>query len=570
MDVLIALGTTAAYGFSIWNYMTQTFGQMYFETSASIITLILCGRWLESKSKRKTSDAVEKLLSLQPKTALIERNNKLVSLSIHDIDIDDIVIIRPGDSIPVDGEVVEGHSYVNESMLTGESFPLEKQVSSLVFAATLNGSGLLKVKTTKIGSETLLSKIAQFVETAQNSRAPIQNLADMISSIFVPIVLVISACTFLAWWLFIGNFNQGLISGIAVLVIACPCALGLATPTVITIASGVGARLGIFFKEALALEKAGKIDALVLDKTGTLTEGKPKVIDVYPVGKFQSQDVIQIAASLENYAKHPISEAVLNYALLHKISVEPMEKFESFPGKGITGEKYGLRYYIGSLKMFREHEMDLPLSLETLDVFGNTVCFVWNDHEMIGYFTISDELKKNSAAAIARLNKMHVHTIMLTGDHSNSAARIASQAKIKEYFAEVTPEKKASTIYNLKTKYRTVGMVGDGINDAPALAAAAVSFAISSGSDIAIETADIALMGNDLISVVEAIQLSKVAFRTIRQNLFFAFIYNILGIPLAAFGLLNPIIAAAAMALSSISVIANSLLLKKWKPPIAG
>lgn len=565
MDLLIALGTTAAYGFSLAVIYFKLPYHLYFESSTVIITLILLGRWLESRTKKKASFAVEKLLQLQPRYAVVEKHGLHVSVPIENIEKKDIIVVMPGDSIPVDGEVLDGESSVNESMLTGESYPIEKNIGSKVYAGTFNMNGQLKILASQVGSETVLAHIVRLVETAQNSRAPIQKLADTISAVFVPAVIIISLITFFSWWLFAGKLGLALINAVAVLVIACPCALGLATPTVIMVASGYGASLGILFKEANALEKAGKVTTLILDKTGTLTEGKPVIKTIVPL-RTNEKDLISIAASLEHYSKHPFAEAIVTYATKHQIPIEPISEFENVPGKGVQAEKRGTPYFIGSLQMAKEkglHLSDFVASEEE-----SSIILIGKDKELLGYILMQDEVRKNSAQAIQSLLKMGIHTIMLTGDHQKTAEQIAHHMQIREFYYDVLPEKKAQKVKDLKKENEIVGMVGDGINDAPALASADVGFAISSGSDIAIESADIALMRNDILSVVEAIQLSRETFRKIQQNLFFAFIYNCIGIPLAALGFLNPIVAAAAMALSSISVISNALLLKQWKPSI--
>ena len=566
MDVLIALGTTAAYAFSMITFLFRLPYPLYFESSAMIITLILFGKWLESRAKKKASHAIEKLLKLQPKTAIVEVDGKFVSLPIEHIATGDTVVIKPGENIPVDGVVIEGNSTVSEAMLTGESIPIEKNIGSKAFAATINKNGFLKIQATQVGADTVLSRIIRLVESAQNSRAPIQQLADTISSYFVPIVIAISVFTYLRWWLFGGSFVDGLVNAVAVLVIACPCALGLATPTVILVASGQGANWGILFKEAEALENAGQIKTVVFDKTGTLTVGKPEVKAIHSISQATEFEIIQIAASLEHYSKHPLAEAIVAYAEEHRVPMEPTTNFESIPGKGVSAEKRGHRYHVGSLNMTQDQGVTMPMQIPLMH--GHTISIVWNEQGVLGYIVIEDQLKKHSAHAISNLNKMGIKTIMLTGDDYRTASAIADQLEVSEFMAEVMPDQKAAKILQLKAKHQVVGMVGDGINDAPALAAADVGFAMSAGSDIAIETADVALLNNDIMSVIYAIQLSKATFKKIYQNLFFAFIFNILGIPLAAFGFLNPVIAAAAMALSSVTVISNALLLKNWKPQI--
>lgn len=563
MDTLIVLGTTAAYGFSVVVYFFEIDHYLYFESSALIITLVLLGRWLESRSKGKASEAIHQLVRLQPKKAQVEVDGAFVDVSVDQMKVGDIFMVRPGESVPVDGRVIEGVSSVNESMLTGESFPVSKKEGEPIFAATLNQNGLLKAKATGVGSDTVLSGIIRLVQQAQNTKAPIQRLADQVSSYFVPAVLLVSLLTLLAWSVF-GMFTDGLVNAVSVLVIACPCALGLATPTVILVASGLGAERGILFKKAEALETAEKIQTLMIDKTGTLTEGSPTVVDVIEHGNVDAFRVVQVAMSLEVHSLHPLGGAVVRYG--EKLGLRPLNltHLETFPGKGVTAHIEGVEYGVGSLHF----AVEKGFSVDNIDVLqeekkGKTLCAVWSDQKILGFIVIADPLRKQSIQAITELNHMGIETVMITGDHRHTAEAVAHQAGISAYEAQVLPADKAARVKERMRQGRIVGMVGDGINDAPALAAANVGFAVASGSDVAIESADVTLMRNDLMGVVTAIRLSKETFKKIRQNLFFAFIFNILGIPLAAFGFLNPIIAAAAMALSSVSVVTNALLLKR-------
>ena len=483
MDVLVAIGTSAAYFFSVVVFALNLNQPLYFVSSAMIITLILLGRWLESRSKRKASEAIEKLLKLQPKTARVERDGEFFDIPIDEMSIGDIFLVRSGENIPVDGVVIEGLSSVNESLLTGESLPVSKDKGSKVYAATNNLNGSITAKATQVGSETVLASIIRLVQQAQNSKAPIQKLADQISEIFVPLVIGISLVTLLGWLLAGAAFSTALINAVSVLVIACPCALGLATPTVILVASGKAAEMGILFKEASALQQAQKMDFLIFDKTGTLTEGKPSVNKIVPQGNYKIQDVLLIAASLEHNTKHPLAEAILSEARTKGIPIEPATRFESIPGKGVSAEKRGKRYYLGSTRFALEHAAVLDTAaIEALQATGSTVCVIWSDDEVIGYISISDQLRKNSAFAVQALNKMGVYTAMLTGDDRKTAAAIAKQADVKEYFAEVLPEYKAERVQELKKMGKIVGMVGDGINDAPALAAANVGIAMETGA----------------------------------------------------------------------------------------
>ncbi len=567
MDVLIALGTSAAYFFSLCVLLFNLYSPMYFESSATIITLILLGRWLENLTKGKTSDAIERLLKLRPKSAHLYKEGEWVDVPIEDLKTGDIFMVRPGENMPVDGLVLDGESVIDEALLTGESLPVLKRPESKVFAGTSNHNGVLKVRATQVGLNTVLANMVRLVQQAQNSKAPIQKLADQISEVFVPIVVAISLVTWLGWLLAGATFSVALINAVAVLVIACPCALGLATPTVIMVASGKAAEMGILFKEAGALQQAQKMDVLIFDKTGTLTRGKPVVKEIIPSGSNSSEDVLKIAAALEHNSKHPLAEAIVEAVKSYSIPSEPTTDFQSWPGKGIAANKRGKHYMLGSTRFAEENGITLnSMQIESLEAKGCTVSVVWSEKEVLGYVAIADQLREHSDKAIQILNEMGIYTVMLTGDDKRTASAIAKQVGIKEYYAEVLPENKAAKVQELKAQGKIVGMVGDGVNDAPALAAANVGIAIDTGSDVAIESADIMLVGSDMLGVIRAILLSKEMFRKIRQNLFLAFIYNILAIPLAALGFLNPIIAAAAMAMSSICVTGNALLLHKWEP----
>ena len=570
MDVLVALGTSMAYFFSAVVTLLALNQHVYFEASAAIITLVLLGKIMEARAKGKTSDAIEALIKLQPKTARIERDGKIIEIPANSLKVGDIFIVRPGENIPVDGIVIEGASSVNESMLTGESLPVSKQVNAKVFAATLNQQGLLKCRATSVGAHTQLATIIHLVEEAQGSKAPIQRMADTISGIFVPIVVAISISTFgITWWL-IGDFAPALINAVSVLVIACPCALGLATPTAIMVGTGRGAQAGVLVKNAAALEHAEKIQTLIIDKTGTLTEGKPQVTDVIPANFMATQDFIQIAASLEQGSEHPLAKAVLAHALEMNIPAKQASDFTAIPGGGITARIDNGEYLLGSPKFLINHGVLVDdKQITTLQAEGKTVIGVavatTDSPKILGYLAIADRLRKTSIQAVERLKSMGINIVMLTGDNAITAAAIAKQTGINNYRAEVLPQDKANEVMSMKASGQFTGMIGDGINDAPALAAADISFAIGAGSDVAIEAADITLIRNDLMSAADAISLSRATLRKIRQNLFFAFVYNTLGIPLAAIGLLSPVIAGAAMAMSSVSVVSNSLLLKRWQ-----
>ena len=567
MDVLIALGTSMAYLFSAAVSAFGLHGQhVYFEAGAAIITLVLMGKLLEARAKGKTSAAIEQLLQLQPRRARVERNGDAVEVDLADVVPGDIVIVRPGERVAVDGDVVDGASSVDESMLTGESMPAGKRSGSRVFAATQNQDGMLRVRAAGVGAHTRLAEIVRLVEQAQGSKAPVQRLADRISGVFVPIVVAISAMTLVAWWALAGDFTQALINAVAVLVIACPCALGLATPTAIMVGSGRGAQSGILVRSAGALERAGKIRTLVVDKTGTLTLGKPAVTDVVPAPGSTESAVLQFAASLEQNSEHPLARAVLACARERKLSLLPVEDFAAVPGSGVRARIAQRVLLLGSPRFIVEQGVAIDDdAVLRLAGEGKTVVVLADSGHAMGYVAIADQPRPSSAAAISRLKAMGIEVVMLTGDNIATARAIAGQLGISEFRADVPPAGKAAEILRLKGAGGLVAMAGDGVNDAPALAAADVSFAISSGSDIAIEAADVTLMRNDLMSVVEAIRLSRATLAKIFQNFFFAFFYNVLGIPLAAFGMLNPVIAGAAMALSSVSVVTNSLLLKRWK-----
>lgn len=574
MDVLVALGTTVAYGFSLVITLLGLSNQpVYFEASAAIITLILMGKLLETRAKHRTMASIEALLRLQPKIARIEVDGKLIDIPVEQIKIGDRIIVRPGDSLPSDGKVTEGYSSIDESMLTGESNPVDKAPGAEVFAGTLNRQGLLVCSATRIGKDTALAGIIRLVNEAQGTKAPIQHLADKISGVFVPVIVAISVLTFIAGWAIGGDSTQALINAVSVLVIACPCALGLATPTAIMVGTGQGATHGILIRNAEALERAEKIQTLILDKTGTLTEGKPSVSDVIPASGHKEKELLQLAATLANASTHPLSQAILGYTQSRNVVPIKLEQMNEIPGKGIeanidikdeTESKNTIR--LGSPNFLRDIGLNVDnINIQPLLDAGKTVVCVADSHEIVGYIALVDQLRSTSIAAVARLKALGIDVIMLSGDNALTARAVATAAGITNYLAEVLPQHKADTVQTLKKQGKIVGMVGDGINDAPALAAADIGFAIGAGADVAIEAADVTLMKSDLNSVVDAIDLSQATLNKIRQNLFFAFFYNVLGVPLAALGMLNPVMAGAAMAMSSVSVVSNSLLLKRWK-----
>jgi Cu+-exporting ATPase len=559
MDVLVALGTSMAWGFST---VVTVFGldqHVYFEAGSAVITLVLLGKLLEARAKARTSEAIESLIRLQPKTARVERDGQWVDMPVEALMPGDLFLVRPGESVPVDGEVVDGESSIDEAMLTGESMPVGKRAGDPVFAATANGQGALRCRATGVGEHTLLAGIIRLVGEAQGSKAPVQRLADRISAIFVPVVCTIALATLAGWWWHSGVFAEALVNAVAVLVIACPCALGLATPTAIMVGTGQGARAGILVKNAEALERAEKIAVLALDKTGTLTSGRPQLTDIVPRG-MAGDEALPLAAALEQNSEHPLARAIV--AANATVSGKKVANFKSIPGRGVEGEVDGRCLRLGSPDW-----LDLAADpvVVALQQAGKTVMVLAEGAAVLALFAVADALRPTSKAAVRRLRERGIRVVMLTGDNAATAAAIAAEAGIEEFRAGILPGDKAAAVNELKAGGGLVAMVGDGINDAPALAAADVSFAIGAGSDAAVEAADLTLIRSDLSGVGDAIALSTATLGKIRQNLFFAFIYNVLGIPLAAMGLLNPVVAGAAMALSSVSVVSNSLLLKRWR-----
>ena len=576
MNTLVAVGTGTAYLYSTIAVLFPNLlgfkegdAHVYFDTATTIIALILMGRLLEARAKDKTSTAIKKLMGLQPKTARISRNGITSDIPISDVVQNDIIIVRPGEKIPVDGIIQNGNTSIDESMITGESIPVEKTTGQNVIGGTINKNGSIEFKATAVGKDTVISQIIKLVEQAQGSKAPIQSLADKIASVFVPVVIGIAAITFLLWF-FVGGtaFTIAMINFIAVMVIACPCALGLATPTAIMVGTGLGASNGILIKNAESLERAHKIDLVVLDKTGTVTTGKPSVTDIVKLNGFDENRLLQLTASIENKSEHPLGRAIVDYAKEKGLTFGKVEGFSSTTGLGLTGVVDGNALAIGNLSMMKEFSVSTEQAEKIAVKFseeGKTPIFVSVNGELSGVLAIADTIQLTAKESIAKLKKSGIEVVMLTGDNEKTAKTIAKEAGINAVIAEVLPGDKAEHVKKFQKEGKIVAMVGDGINDSPALAQADVGIAIGTGTDIAMETADITLIKSDLIGVYNAIKLSHKTIGTIKQNLFWAFIYNIIGIPVAALGLLNPMYAAAAMAMSSVSVVSNSLRLKRAK-----
>lgn len=576
MDLLVALGTSSAFFFSVYNgffkdYPAGTHPDLYFEASGILITLVLLGKYLELKAKGKTSLAIQKLISLQPKYARIVRDRETLDIPVERVEINDEIIVRPGERVPVDGVIVSGHTMINESMLTGESLPVEKSVHDKVYSGTVNHHGSFNFLAQSIGKDTVLANIIRIVEEAQSNLPPIQRLADKIAAYFVPAVISIAVLTFGLWFLIAGDITAAFVAGVSVLVISCPCALGLATPTAIMVGTGKNAEYGILVKSGVSLEIAHKINTVVLDKTGTITRGKPQVTKIVNYSNYDDNQLMQWVAGLENKSEHPIAEAIVAYTQNNNLPVPDCENFQVFPGQGVAGHVNRHKILAGKPSFLYDNGIftgDYDRDAFKLEIQGKTVIYISIDDRVSGMIGVSDGVKEGSAEAIALMKEMGLEVFMLTGDNRRTADAIGSEIGLppSQIISEVLPEKKAEIIKELKSSGKVIAMVGDGINDAPALAVADVGFAVGSGSDIAIEAGDIALMNSNLKSVITAIELSRKTMQKIKQNLFWAFFYNVIGIPIAALGLLNPIVAGAAMSFSSVSVVVNSLGLKRYQP----
>jgi len=600
MNTLIAVGTSAAYFYSMVAVLSPSLftapgleTHLHFDTSAMIIALILLGRFLEARARGQTSEAIKKLIGLQPRTALVVRNGREVEIPVDDVQVGDLILVRAGERVPVDGIVRRGYSSVDESMITGESIPVEKKVGDKVIGATINKTGSFEFEATKVGKDTTLAQIIRLVEEAQGSKAPIQRLADVIASYFVPIVIGIATVTFIVWYLMgpAPALTFALLNFVAVLIIACPCALGLATPTAIMVGTGKGAEYGILIRSAEALERSNRISAVLLDKTGTLTQGEPTVTDVIAVPAFTQDEVLRLAASAEYGSEHPLAEAIVEASQQKKLELAPASDFSAIPGHGVEASVARKKLVLGNLRLMKERGLSLDWleeEAERLWAKGKTVMFLGIDSQVVGIIALADTVKPSARQTVAELHKMGIEVVMLTGDNRRTAEAIAREVEIDRVLAEVLPEHKAQQVKKLQDEGKVVAMVGDGINDAPALAQADIGIAIGTGSDVAMETGDITLISGDLMGIVTAISLSKWTMRTIKQNLFWAFAYNSALIPVAAgalyfafaqtgippglhfilgdYGFLNPILAAAAMAASSITVVSNSLRLRRFKP----
>ena len=570
MDLLVALGTSAAYFFSLWLMFQPHVHHLYFEAAAVVITLVLLGKWLEGRARRSTSAAIRSLMALRPDTARVERNGEVVEVPVAAVGVGDVVVVRPGERAPVDGRILSGRSALDESLITGESLPVEKKEGDRVIGGSINGSGFLRVETQAVGAQSTLSRIIALVESAQAKKAPVQKLVDKVSAIFVPVVLIVALFTFVGWWLIAGDASAGLIAAVSVMVIACPCALGLATPTAFMVGTGAAARAGILIRDAESLEHARSIDAIILDKTGTLTEGKPAVTDVIALEGVGEDELIRLAAGAQQGSEHPLAHAIL----ARHGEGDPLPRLDAFTahvGRGLVATVEGRTLAIGNRRLMQENGVDaseLEARVAALETQGRTVMWVAQAGpapRLLGAVGVADPIKPRAREAVARLKALGVAPRLVTGDNERTAQAVAAQVGVDDVAAGVLPEGKAAQVEGLRAAGKRVGMVGDGVNDAPALAAADVGIAMGTGADVAMNAAGVTLMRGDPLLIADAIGVSRATYAKIKQGLFWAFVYNVVGIPLAAFGMLDPVYAGAAMALSSVSVVTNALTLRRWK-----
>lgn len=574
MDLLVSLGTSTAYFYSLYILLADPHGrQTYFEAGSLVIALVMLGKWLETRAKRSTTSAIRALMSLRPERAHVERDGAEIEVPITAVSVMDVVVVRPGERLPVDGLILSGHGDLDESLLTGESQPVAKSPGDRVTGGSINGAGLLRIATTAIGEQSTLARIIALVENAQTKKAPVQKLVDRVAGVFVPVVVVFALLVFVGWWLIAGNVTVGIISAVSVMVIACPCSLGLATPTALMVGTGAAARAGILIRDAEALELAHRLDIVVLDKTGTLTEGKPSVTEIITDG-IDENELIALAAGAQTGSEHPLARAILTRA--KGMPIPLLEDFQSQTGKGLTARVAGRTLAIGNRRLMADHSVDIggfDAAAQRLENQGCTVMWVGATDDrpgVLGLIAVKDQVKASARRAVQRLHDLGLETLLLTGDNERTAASVAAQIGIRRVKAGVLPGEKADEVRRLQAEGRHVGMVGDGVNDAPALAAADVGIAMGTGADVAMETAGITLMRGEPLLIADALDISRATYAKIRQGLFWAFFYNIIGMPLAASGLLSPMIAGGAMAFSSVSVVANALLLRRWQPAAKG
>jgi Cu+-exporting ATPase len=572
MDLLVARGTSAAYFFSLWLLTQPHAHHFYFEAAAVVIALVLLGKWLETRAKRSTTLAIRSLMALRPENARVERNGVEIEVPVSAVSVGDIIVMRPGERAPVDGRIIEGQSALDESLITGESLPVEKHLGDKIIGGSINGSGLLRVETIAVGAQSALARIIALVESAQAKKAPVQKLVDRVSAVFVPIVLVVAAITLVGWSL-AGDFAGGLIAAVSVMVIACPCALGLATPTAFMVGTGAAARAGILIRDAEALEHGRNVDTVILDKTGTLTEGKPTVTDIIALAPTGEDELLRLAAAAQQGSEHPLAHAILT-RYQETIPLPRVEQFQSHTGRGLTARVDGHPLAIGNRRLMGEHTIDataLEARAAELETQGRTVMWIGertNPPRLLGVIGVADPIKPHAAQAVKRLLEAGITPYLITGDNERTAAYVARLVGVERVFAGVLPEGKAAAVEGLRKEGRRVAMVGDGVNDAPALAAADVGIAMGAGADVAMNTAGVTLMRSDPLLIADAIDISRATYAKIRQGLFWAFVYNVVGMPVAAFGLLDPVYAGAAMAMSSFSVVANALLLRRWRAAV--